>query len=136
MEGIGDALDVVVAEYPVAAGYHRTEVAGIDEKDFFLAVFEVVILAVAGDEPEAGEDSGVVEELVNQFRLDDGLADVTLAAAVGRRRTVGQHQPQGAVEGEMVDHVLHPGEVGVAGGALHIASAGRRAAARRTSGSR
>jgi hypothetical protein len=86
-----------------------------------VAVAEPAVLLVAREEPQADRDLRRVEELarqrdhaVHEVGLDDGLADLALAGLVGRHRAVGQHEAGDAGRREVVDEVLHPGEVGVA----------------------
>ena len=81
------------------------------------------VLLVPGQEPQADRNLRRVEQLarqghhaVHQVGLDDGLADLALAGLVGGHRAVGQHEAGDAVGREVVDEVLHPGEVGVARG--------------------
>src|SRR5699024_4232093 len=52
---------------------------------------------------------------VHQIGLDDVFADVALAARLGGQGAVGQHNAHPAAGGQVVDHVLDPGKVGVAG---------------------
>ena len=80
-------------------------------------------LIVAGEKPEAHRDLRRVEKLagqrdhaVHEVGFDDGLADFAFAGLVGGHAAVGQDKPRHARGGEMVDEVLHPGEVGVADG--------------------
>ena len=84
---------------------------------------KLAVALVAGEEPQADRDLRGVEQLagqghhaVHQVGLDDGLADLALARLVGRHGAVGQHETGQAGGGQVVDEVLHPGKVGVAGG--------------------
>ena len=77
----------------------------------------------ACEEPQADRDLRRVEELprqrdhaVHEVRLDDVLADLALAGLVGGHGAVGEDEPGEARGRQVVDHVLHPGVVGVARG--------------------
>ena len=81
-------------------------------------------------EPEGDGNCGGVKELggegddaVDEVSLDDGFADVAFTGGVGGKRAVGHDKAGGAAGGEVVDEVLDPGVVGVAGGgdAVHPA---------------
>ncbi len=101
---------------------HLAQFAGIDEEDLASAVAEAAVFAVARQEPQAGRDLGGVEELarkshhaVDQVGFDEVLADLSLARLLGGHGAVRKHEPGHSLGGQVVDHVLHPGEVGVAG---------------------
>ena len=102
----------------------RAELAGVDEQRLAAPVAERrPFFLFAGEEPQADRDLRRVEELarqrhhaVHEVGLDDGLADLALARLVRRHRAVGQHEAGEAGGREVVDEVLHPGEVGVARG--------------------
>jgi hypothetical protein len=81
----------------------------------------VAVVLVFGEEPQADGDLRAVEELagqrdhaVDEVGLDDGAADLALAGLVGGHAAVGEHEAGHAGGREVVDEVLHPGEVGVA----------------------
>ena len=139
--GAGDARDVLVGQLAVGAVDHAAELAGVDEEHLAAAVAELAVLLVAREEPEAGGDLRRVEELarqrdhaVHEIGLDDVLADLALAGLVRRHRAVGEHEAGDARGREVMNDVLHPGEVGVARlAARRTASACRRAGARRPS---
>ncbi len=121
--GAGDLRDVGVGQLAVHAVDHRAELAGVDEERLAAPVAEAAVLLVAGEEPEADRDLRRVEELarqrhhaVHQVGLDDGLADLALARLVRRHRAVGEHEAGEPGGRQVVDEVLHPGEVGVARG--------------------
>ena len=70
--------------------------------------------------PQASRNLGRVEELsgqgdhaVHQTSFDQILPNLALARLGGRHRAVGEHESGRAPRRQMVDHVLHPGEVGV-----------------------
>src|SRR5665647_1668083 len=118
--GVGDAGDVVVGELAVGPVDHRPELASVDEEDLAAAVTEAVVAAAAREEPQAHRYLGRVEELsrqrnhaVHQARLDQVLADLTLTRLAGRHRTVREHEARHARRRQVVNDVLHPGEVGV-----------------------
>ena len=73
------------------------------------------------EEPEADGNLRGVEKLagqgdhaVHEVGLDDGAADVAFAGLVGGHAAIGEDEAGHAVGREVVDEVLHPGEVGVA----------------------
>ena len=84
-------------------------------------------LAAAGfifrQEPKADGNLRAVEELagegdhaVDEVGLDEGLPDCPFAGLVGGHAAIGEDEAGHAVGREVVDEVLHPGEVGVAPG--------------------
>src|SRR3954454_20676867 len=86
------------------------------------AIPEPAVLVVAGDEPETNGELRGVEELagqgdhaIDQIGLDDVLADVPLARLVGRHRAVCQNKTGQPGWGQVIDEMLNPGEVGIAG---------------------
>ena len=111
--------DVLVGQLAVGAVDELAELAGVDEEHLAAAVTERAVLAIAREEPQAGGDLGRVEELagqrdhaVDEVGFDQGLADLALAGLVRRHRAVGEHEAGHARWREVVDDVLHPGEVG------------------------
>ena len=71
--------------------------------------------------PEADGYLRAVEELagegdhaVHEVGLDEGAADVAFAGLVRRHAAIGEDEAGHALRREVVDEVLHPGEVGVA----------------------
>ena len=81
---------------------------------------ERAAVTIAGEEPEAGGDLGRVEQLprqrhhaVDQIGLDQVLADFSLAGLVGGHGAVGEHEAGSPIGRQVVDDVLHPGEIGV-----------------------
>jgi len=82
------------------------------------------------EEPQAGGDLRIKEELAGQcdhaldhIGLDHGATDVALRVLAGTHRTIGEHDAGATTGLEVVEHVLQPGVVGVAGGrrAIHPA---------------
>lgn len=121
--GVGDAGDVLVGQLAVGAVHHAAHLPCINKKHFPAAVAELAVLAVAREEPQARGDLGAVEELAGQgdhavhdVGLDQVLADFAFAGLVRGHGAVGEHETGHARGREVVDDVLHPGEVGVAGG--------------------
>jgi hypothetical protein len=119
----GDTRDVVIGELALGAVDHPPELASVDEQHLAAPVTESVVLLVAGQEPEADRDLRRVEELagegdhaVHEVGLDDGLPDLALAGLVRGHRTVGEDEAGLAGRRQVVDEVLHPGEVRVARG--------------------
>ncbi|SMF63989.1 hypothetical protein SAMN06265365_12386 [Tistlia consotensis] len=100
---------------------HEAHLASVDEQYLAAPVAELVVLAVAGEEPEAGGDLRRVEQLprqgdhaVDHAFLDQLLADFAFTRLVRRHRAVGQHEARDARGREVMHDVLHPGVVGVA----------------------
>ena len=94
-------------------------------------------------EPEADRNLRRVEELagqrdhaVHEVGLDDGLADLAFAGLVRGHRAIGEDEAGHAGRREVVDEVLHPGEVGVARRRDAVLPAHVVVSARRTSRSR
>lgn len=119
--GMRDPLDIFFREVAVGTVRHVAYLAGVYKERLAAAVAEASVALVASEEPEADWDLGGVEELrrhgddaINEVGLDEGLPDDAFPARVGRERTIGEHEARDTLRGEMVDHVLHPGEVGVA----------------------
>ena len=76
-----------------------------------------------GEEPDAGGDLGVGEELSGKgdhafnkviFRGEEGFPNIAFAAGIGGHGAIGEEERHGAIGREVMEHVLHPGEVGVA----------------------
>ena len=115
-----------LAVHAVEAIHEGAEFAGVDEERLLAAVAEAAFgvgVFVFREEPEADGDLRAVEELagegdhaVHEVGLDEGAADVAFARLVGGHAAIGEDEAGHAVRGEMVDEVLHPGEVGVAFG--------------------
>jgi len=61
------------------------------------------------------ELAGQRDHAVHEVGLDQASADLTLAGLVRRHGAVGEHEADHACGREVVDDVLDPGEVGVAG---------------------
>ncbi len=106
----------------VTAG--AVEFACVDEQHLFAVVAEAAFgvgVFAFREEPEADGNLRAVEELagegdhaVHEVGLDEGAADVSFAGLVGGHAAVGEDEADHALRGEVVDEVLHPGEVGVA----------------------
>jgi hypothetical protein len=62
------------------------------------------------------EPAGEGDHAVYEVGLDEGAADVAFAGLVGGHAAIGEDEAGHAVGREVVDEVLHPGEVGVAPG--------------------
>src|SRR5450759_5136183 len=121
-----DARDVLVAQLLVRAVDERAHLAGVDEQRLAAAVAAGAaaprpVALVARQEPQAYGDLRRVEELagqgdhaVDKVGLHELLADLPLTALLRAHRSVGEHEAGHALRRQVVDHVLHPGEVGVA----------------------
>lgn len=61
-----------------------------------------------------GEElAGQGDHALDEIRLDQGAADVALAAGIRAHRAIGEQQRHRAIRREVVEHVLDPGEVGI-----------------------
>ncbi len=121
------------------ARLHRAELAGVDEERLALAIAPAVLEVLAGlvavEEPEADGDAGGVEELggqrddaVHQIGFNDALAYFTFAAGIAGKRSVGHDEAGDAAtapigRGQVMDEVLNPRVVGVAGRRRAVAPA-------------
>ena len=132
MHGGGDAGNGVVGQLGLHAADHATQLARVDEQYFALARGFAF-----GQEPQAGGDLGVEEQLAGQrdhhfhhVGLYHGAADIAFAVLARGHAAVGQHDAGAAAGLEVVQHVLQPGVVGVAGGrgAVHPARVAFQAA--------
>lgn len=124
--GLGDAGDLLFGEVTECPSDERAELTGVDEERLFAAVPQLLATEraarlAAGHEPEADGDAGREEQLagqgdhaIDEVVLNEGLADVALAARVGGHRAVRHDEPGDTVGGEVMDEVLDPGVVGVA----------------------
>ncbi len=132
LKSAGNLRFILVGEVAEDAVFHVAEVAGVDEEDLARAVAEIgALLFISGEEPDAGGDLGVGEELAgegdhafDEVGFEEGFADFAFAAGVGGHGAVGEEEGHGAIGGEVVEHVLHPGEVGVALGRGAVFPAG------------
>ena len=136
MIGAGDFLQVGVGELAVDAVDEGAEFAGVDEEGFAASIAELrpphpgplprsggegVLAGFAlCQEPEADGNRRAVEELagegdhaVHEVGLDEGAADVAFAGLVGGHAAIGEDEAGHALRREVVDEMLHPGEVGV-----------------------
>jgi len=125
--GAGDFGDILIRECSVAPGNHGPKLTGIDEQDFVGAVAEIKAgvnparTTVARQEPQAGWDHGVVEELgwesdhaVHDASFDHVFADLPFAAGVAVHAAIRQNDAGSAGWAEFVGEVLQPGVIGVA----------------------
>lgn len=115
--GVGDVFDVGGGEVALGAVFQVAHCAGVDKEGLAFLRFGFV------QYPDAGGDLGVGEELAGQgdhgfyeVGLDEGAADVAFAAALAAHGAVGEQQCHAPCGGEVVEHVLQPGVVGVACG--------------------
>jgi hypothetical protein len=118
--GARDLGDVVFGQFTVDAVNHRSHLPGVYEQRFTAPVAEAPVTFVAGDEPQADGNLRGVEQLagqgdhaIHQVGLNDGIANLALAGLVGGHRTVRQDKSGHARGGQMIDEVLHLGEVGI-----------------------
>src|SRR5277367_1810041 len=56
------------------------------------------------------------DHAVDEIRFNDGFANFSLAGLIGGHGAIGEHKPRDAVGREMMNKVLDPGKIGVAGG--------------------
>ena len=122
--GVGDALDVAptdrilrlaVGQLAQLARDHRPEVARVDEERMARLRLGLV------EEPDRDGNLRRIKELrghghdaVHEVGFDEPPPDVALAAALARKRAVGQHDARPPRRGQVVDDVLNPRKVGVA----------------------
>ena len=126
VEGVGHLFDVIHGEVAQHAVLHVAKLAGVDEQELaapvaLLLVQGQAVAIVAGEQPDAGRDLGIGEQLAGQGHhafhivvLDQLLADFAFVVGVGAHGAIGQQQGHAAGRGQVVEHVLQPGEVGVA----------------------
>ena len=119
--GGDDFLEVGVGQLAVDAVDEGAEFAGVDEEGVFAAVASFAVVFVFRQEPQADRNLRAVEELagqgdhaVHEVGFDEGFANLTFAGLVGGHAAIGEDEAGHAVRREVVDEVLHPGEVGVA----------------------
>ncbi len=123
MIGAGDALEFVISQFAVGAVDKDAELSGVDEEGLAVAFSELAVCLATSQKPEADGDLCGVEELaresdhaVDEVFFDEAFADLPFAGGVAAHRAVGEDKACDAGGGEVVDHVLDPGEVGVANG--------------------
>ena len=121
MVGVGDAGEVFVGQLAVGAVDHAAQFAGVDEQDFAAPVSELTSFTITGEKPQTGGDLGRIEELagqrdhaVHEVGFDQVFPDFALAGLARRHGTVGEHEAGDAPGRQVMAHVLHPAEVGVA----------------------
>ena len=132
---------ILGGQLAVRAVGHTAHRAGVDEQHLALAVPVLAGAAALRQEPQARRDLCGAEELtrqrddaIHEVRLDDALPYLPFARLVRGHRAVGEDEADGAAGGEVVQEVLHPGEVRVAHRReRRRPSAGRPAAARHPS---
>ena len=115
--GIRDLPDVLVRQLPQLPADHRPHFPGVDEQRFPL------LLLVFRQEPQGHGNLRGVEQLgrhgydaVHQISLYHIPANVSLAPGLGGQGAVCQHHADAPAWGQVPDHVLEPGKVGVPGG--------------------
>src|SRR5437660_1565245 len=96
------------------------KLAGVYEQGFAAAVAVFVVFLIAGQEPETGGNGRRIKELarehnhaVHEVGFNDVLSDFAFAGLIGRHGAVGEDKAGDTGGREMIDDVLHPGEVGV-----------------------
>ena len=127
VEGAGDLLDVLGGEIAQHAVFHVAELAGVDEERFAAAVALAACparrplrLFLVRNQMQAG-----IWVLVKSWPGSATMHSTRSASIEARRmspsslelrthRAVGEQQRHGAIRRQVVEHVLHPGEVGVA----------------------
>ena len=121
MVGVRDPCDVLVRELPVSPIHHPPDLPRVDEQNLPGPIAERAPSPIACEKPQARRDLGRVEELagqghhaVHEVGLDQLLPDLPFSRLVGRHRSVREHESRHSPRREVVDHVLHPGEVRVA----------------------
>ena len=126
MERIGNLLDVFRREVPQYAVLHVAHLSRIDEQKLptpvpLLAVQCQSVGLVPRQQPDAGRNLCVGEQLPGQGHhtfhvvvFHQLLADFAFVVGAGTHRTIGQQQRHAASGGQVPQHVLQPGKVGIA----------------------
>ena len=123
VEGAGNFFQILRGERAQNAVDHVPELASVDEEGLAgaIEVFRRRRLLALREEPDAGGNLGVREELtrkrdhaLDEVGLNEGAADVALAAGAAAHGAIGEEERHAALRGEVVEHVLDPGEVRVA----------------------
>lgn len=116
VERLREQRDVFGGKFAESAGDHRAHLARVDETRLALLLLRAV------EEPEARGNLRGVKELRgerddrrHEVVLHDPPADVAFAAGLRGEGTICEHESDLAARGQVVDHVLDPCEVGVAG---------------------
>jgi len=130
MIGCRDSQNILLPQFAVGRVNHSPEFTSVNEKHLVSSVAEPVVAFVPAKKPETYRNRRRVEKLagerdhaVHEVGFDDGFANLAFAAGVGGHRAVGEDEAREAGRGEMVEEVLHPGEVGVADGWRAVAPA-------------
>ncbi len=115
MEGAGDAEDFVLGEFTHGTSDHYAHLACIDEERL------AMLRLVARKEPQRHGNARAVEELVGQgddalheVGVDDVLANLAFTTRLAGKGAIGKDEADATGGTEVMDHVLHPGEVGIA----------------------
>src|SRR5699024_5653615 len=118
----GNLLDVVIGELSQLTAEECAELAGVNEEHLTSPFAVSVTVAILADEPQRNREPRVVEQLrresndrITSTGFQQLLAKLPLAALLRTQRSVRKHEARCALGAEVVDEVLHPGEVGVAG---------------------
>ena len=122
--GSGDFLQIGVGQLAVNAVDEGAEFPRVDDEGLFAAVAEAAFgvgVFVFREEPEADGNLRAVEELagerdhaVHEVGLDEGLSYFAFAGLVGGHAAIGEDEAGHALRREVMNKMLHPGEVGVA----------------------
>ena len=122
MVGVGDLLDVGVAEGALGTAHHVAQAAGIDKQHLATAVHGTTPTGrlVLGEEPDAHRNAGGAKELLGQRHhaahqvvFHQLGADLTFAARLRCHRPIGHHHARRASGLQLRDDVLKPGVVRV-----------------------
>ena len=123
MIGPGDFGNVLLSQVALDPVNHAAHFPGIQEENFAASVFESVVPLIAREKPEADRDlrgikklAGQRDDAVHKVGLNDGFANLPFAGLIGGHRAVGGDEAGHAVRSKMMDDVLNPGEIGIAGG--------------------
>src|SRR5690349_1441202 len=128
-----DAGDFFFGELAVLAIHERAHFAGVNEEGLASAVSEQFLVRrtrrrpavpfIPGQEPQADGNLGDVKQLarksdhaVHEVGFDDGFTDFAFAGLIGGHRAIGENESGDAIGRKVVNEVLDPGEIGVAGG--------------------
>jgi len=120
--GAGDSGDFFVGEFAVLAVHESAHFAGVNKERLAATVTKSSVSLVPSQKPETDGNLRDVKKLarkrdhaIDKVGLDDGFADFAFSRLIGGHRAIGEDKSGDAVGREVMDEVLDPGEVGVAG---------------------
>ena len=116
-KGICDFGNIGFGEVSVFTVNHIAHLTGVNEQRLSGLLFAFC------NEPEGNGNCHTVKELsrkrnntFDQIILNNALADFSLTAGLGGKSTISKHEANLSMRGKVMNHVLNPCVVGVAGG--------------------